>query len=220
MPETPAIIFDMDGVIVHSNPAHKIAIQQFCKDHDQEVSQSFMENRLYGRTNAEWIPELFGELEPDRLKELANEKEQMFRDMFVPEDHVVDGVIEFINALNQQHIPMAVATSAPVENADYILSRLSIEHYFDALLNSSHVSKGKPDPEVYLKAAKALGKNPEDCIVFEDSVSGVKAGRAAGCKVVGVKTTHTEEELGECTAFINDFTEPQLEKVMALVEGQ
>ncbi len=219
MPNTIGVIFDMDGVIVHSNPAHKKTIKLFCKDHNQEVSQTFMENRLYGRTNAEWIPELFGELEPGRLKKLADEKEQMFRDMFNPEDHIVEGIHSFLEMLQEENIPMGVATSAPVENADYILSRLSITHYFDVLLNSSHVSKGKPDPEVYMKAAKALHKNPENCIVFEDSVSGVKAGRAAGCTVVGVKTTHTREELGDCSAFIDDFTEPQLEKMMPLLKG-
>lgn len=219
MPNSIGVIFDMDGVIVHSNPAHKKAIQQFCKDHNQEVSETFMENRLYGRTNAEWIPELFGELEPVRLKELASEKEQMFRDMFVPEDHVVEGIYSFLKVLKEQNVPMGVATSAPVENADYILSRLSIAHYFDVLLNSSHVSIGKPHPQVYLKAAKALDKKPENCIVFEDSLSGVKSGRAAGCTVVGVKTTHTRKELGDCSAFIDDFTEPQLKKVMPLING-
>ena len=219
MSETSAVIFDMDGVIVHSNPAHKKAIQMFCDNHNQEVSQAFMENRLFGRTNAEWIPELFGALEPVRLKKLADEKEQLFRDIFIPEDNVVKGIHSFLELLKEKNIPIAVATSAPSENADYILSRLSIMHFFDALLNSSHVSKGKPDPEVYLKTAKALNKDPQHCIVFEDSVSGVKAGLAAGCTVVGITTTHAQEELGSCSAFMDDFSEYQLKKVMPLIKS-
>lgn len=205
MPNTPGVIFDMDGVIVHSNPAHKEAIQIFCKKHNQDVSQSFLENKLYGRTNKEWIPELFGEINPDKLKKLADEKEQLFRDMFIPEDNIVEGIHEFLKTLQANGIPMAVATSAPGENADYILSRLSIETYFETVLNSSHVSKGKPDPEVYIKASKALCRKPENCIVFEDSVSGVEAGRNAGTRVVGVTTTHTKEELAPCSLVINDF---------------
>ncbi|HLR26231.1 MAG TPA: HAD family phosphatase [Fodinibius sp.] len=219
MNDTSAVIFDMDGVIVNSNPAHKKAIQQFCKNHNQEVTQTFLENRLYGRMNAEWIPELFGTIETHRLTELANEKEQLFRDIFSPQDHIVDGIIDFMDSLHKQGITMAVATSAPTENADYILNTLSIKHYFRAILDDSHVDTGKPDPEIYLKAAHALNKKTENCIVFEDSVSGVKAGRAAGCTVIGLTTTHTKKELGDCSVFIDNFTEQQLHKIMPIING-
>ncbi len=218
MSDTVGVIFDMDGVIVHSNPAHKEAIQLFCKKYDQDLSESFLENRLYGRTNKEWIPELFGDVSPEKLKELADEKEQMFRDMFTPEDHIVEGFIGFIDGLKSQDIPMAVATSAPVENADFILSRLEIEDYFSTVLDSSHVTKGKPDPEVYLKASKALGKSPGNCIVFEDSVSGVQAGLKAGTSVVGVTTTHSTEELNSCHLVIDNFLDLKLEDLLSLAE--
>lgn len=216
MSDIPGVIFDMDGVIVHSNPTHKKAIQIFCKNHNQDVSQSFLENRLYGRTNKEWIPELFGSISDDRLKELADEKEQMFRDMFTPEDNIVEGLQDFLDTLKENNIPMAVATSAPGENADFILSHLSIQDYFDVVLDSSHVTTGKPDPEVYLKAAKALEKEPSNCIVFEDSVSGVAAGRKAGASVVGVTTTHIEGDLYPCSLVVNNFTEISLPKLLEL----
>lgn len=218
MSETPGIIFDMDGVIVHSNPAHKEAIQVFCKKYNQDLSETFLENQLYGRTNKEWIPELFGDISPEKLKELADEKEQMFRDMFTPEDHIVKGILNFLEELKSQNIPMAVATSAPVENADFILSRLEIEDYFEFVLDSSHVNKGKPDPEVYLKASKALDKSPENCIVFEDSVSGVQAGLKAGTSVVGVTTTHSAEELDSCHLVIENFVDLGLEDLLSLTE--
>lgn len=216
MKSTSGVIFDMDGVIVHSNPAHKKAIQIFCEKYNQDVSQTFLENRLYGRTNKEWIPELFGDISPEKLNELADEKEQMFRDMFTPEDNIVEGIHRFLETLNEQDIPMAVATSAPRENADYILSRLSIEGYFQTVLDSSHVTKGKPDPEVYLKASKALGKDPQSCYVFEDSVSGVEAGRSAGTKVIGVTTTHSEEELSPCSLMISNFKGLELSNLLTL----
>lgn len=196
----------MDGVIVHSNPAHKQAIQDFCKKYNQDVSHDFLHNRLYGRTNKEWIPELFGDIDADRLKALANEKEQMFRDMFDPEEHIVPGLMTFLDQLRSGNIPIAVATSAPRENADFILSRLSIEPYFKFVLDSSHVDKGKPDPEVYITATAKMDKPAGQCIVLEDSVSGVKAGLGAGCKVIGVTTTHTTEEMSDCHLVIDDFT--------------
>ena len=214
MSNTPSVIFDMDGVIVHSNPTHKKAIQIFCEKHDQNVSQTFLENRVYGRTNAEWIPELFGEISDVQLKKLADEKEQIFRDMFSPKEHIVDGLHEFLDRLKENNVPMAVATSAPRENADYILSRLFITDYFDVILDSSHVTSGKPDPEVYLKSSKALNRKPTNCIVFEDSVSGVAAGRKAGAYVIGVTTTHTKKELAACSLVINDFTDLQLPDIL------
>lgn len=216
MSQLPGVIFDMDGVIVHSNPTHKAAIQKLCSNHNQEVSKSFIENQLFGRTNEEWIPDLFGHINKDKLKELADEKEQLFRNNFKPENHIVQGIYEFLETLKENNIPMAVATSAPPENADYILSRLNISHYFDAVLNSSHVTSGKPEPEIYLKAAKAIDKKPTNCIVFEDSVSGVAAGRNAEATVVGVSTIHNEEELSPCSLVINDFREITFSMLLSL----
>ncbi len=216
MTNTPGVIFDMDGVIVHSNPVHKKSLHKFCEKYGHDLSQSFIENRLYGRTNKEWIPEVFGDVSPDKLKALADEKEQLFRDMFIPEDHIVAGMHDFLDALRSQEIPMAVATSAPGENADYILSRLEIEEYFKTVLDSSHVTTGKPDPEVYLKASAALDRNPESCIVFEDSVSGVEAGRQAGASVVGVTTTHSEQELAPCSLMIADFVDLNVDRLLDL----
>lgn len=212
----PGVIFDMDGVIVHSNPAHKEAIQIFCKKYNLDVSDTLLENKVYGRTNKEWIPEVFGDISTEKLKELADDKEQLFRDIFNPEENIVSGIHDFLDQLKENDIPMAVATSAPGENADYILSRLSITNYFDAILDSSHVTTGKPDPEVYLKAAKALDKDPADCIVFEDSVSGVEAARQAGARVIGVTTTHTGEELSPCSLIIEDFSQLKLSELFEL----
>lgn len=216
MASNKGFIFDMDGVIVHSNPAHKKAIQVFCKKYNREVSDELLENKVYGRTNKEWIPEVFGEVSPEELKKLADEKEQLFRNIFAPEENVVPGIPHFLEQLKGLGVPMAVATSAPVENLDYILSRLGIQEYFTALLDSSHVSIGKPDPEIYLKASNALKKAPGECIIFEDSVSGVEAGLQAGAVVIGVTTTHTEEELSSCHLVIKDFDGLELSRLSGL----
>jgi len=207
MGKSIGVIFDMDGVIVHSNPTHKKAIQKFLKERNQSVSDAYLENNVYGCPNKEWMPKLFGKEDPDKLERLADEKEQLFRDIFVPEDNVVEGIHDFLEQLGKRNIPMAVATSAPGENADYILSRLAILKYFTAVLDSSDINKGKPNPEVYIKAAKLLNKRPEECIVIEDSISGVKAGLNAGATVIGVTTTHTAEELSNCHLTIKNFRE-------------
>ena len=210
------VIFDMDGVIVHSNPTHKKAIQIFCEKYQKTVTDSVLEEKVYGRTNKEWIPEIFGDIGADELKKLAGEKEQLFRDLFSPEEHTVQGLHSFLNTLKTQKIPAAVATSAPVENADYILSRLSIREYFNAVLDSSHVTVGKPHPAIYLKASKALGKKPENCFVFEDSVSGVQAGLKAGTTVIGVTTTHSPDELAGCQLIIDNFDGLNIQDLLRL----
>lgn len=218
MSNIAAVIFDMDGVIVHSNPAHKTTINEFCKKYGLEVSDKELREKVYGRTNQDWIPAVFGDISQERITELGDEKEQMFRDVFDPKEHVVAGFLDFLDLLKEEGIKMVVATSAPAENAVHILEVLNITDYFDAVLNSSHVTKSKPDPEPYLKAAKAVNVNPKECIVFEDSISGVKSGLNAGAKVVGVTTTHTKKELNNCQLVVDDFVGleiGQLEKLLS-----
>ncbi|MEX0648028.1 MAG: HAD family phosphatase [Balneolaceae bacterium] len=211
------VIFDMDGVLTDSNPVHKETIERFCKKYNKEVSEDFLLKHVFGRTNQEWIPDLFGNLSGEEVSRLADEKEAMFRDIFDPLPSVIPGLFDFLDQLDKHNIKSVVATSAPRENADFILSALSIENYFDTVLDSSHVDKGKPDPQVYLKAADAIGYPPEKCIVFEDSLSGVEAGIRAGAKVIGITSTHTAEEMENCDKVVDDFTELDFEILEGLI---
>lgn len=214
-----AVIFDMDGVIVDSNPVHQQAIQEFCRKYDKRVTEAFLHNRVYGRTNKEWIPELFGQMSPEQTEALGEEKERIFRQMFDPARHVVTGITEFVHHLHENRIQMAVATSAPRANADYILSELHIQKLFTTVLDSSHVERGKPEPDVYIKASSFLGFSPQQCLVIEDSMAGVEAGLAAGCRVTGVSTTHTAEELQNCHLVINDFRKLAITEISELMEA-
>jgi HAD superfamily hydrolase (TIGR01509 family) len=201
------VIFDMDGVIVKSNPFHKKAIKTFLDNHDKDISDSNLKENVFGRTNKDWIPEIFGDISQEKLKKLSEEKEEIFRDIFTPEDNAVDGIHQFLDKLRDYDIPMNLATSAPMKNADYILSHLSLEGYFSSRLGPDDIEKGKPDPEIYLKAAKALDKEPGNCIVVEDSISGVKSGLDAGTKVIGVTTTQSGGDLENCHLVIDNFNE-------------
>lgn len=211
------VIFDMDGVLTDSNPAHKETIELFCKKHNRQVSEDFLLEHVFGRTNQEWIPDVFGDLSSEEVNRLADEKEAMFRDMFDPLSAVIPGLFDFLEQLDKHSIKSVVATSAPKENADFILSALSIENHFDAVLDSSHVDKGKPEPQIYLKAADAIGYPPGKCIVFEDSISGVEAGIRAGAKVIGITSTHTAGEMEKCDKVADDFTELDYEILEGLV---
>lgn len=217
MNDSIGAIFDMDGVIVHSNPAHEATIKDFCKKYNQIVSENFLRENIFGRTNKEWIPELFGNISNEEISRYGDEKEQMFRDRFDPKSAMIDGVEDFLKKLINRKISCALATSAPGENADYILDELNIRQYFSAVLDSSDVDKGKPEPEVYIKAAKALDLSPSNCFVFEDSLAGVEAARRAKTNVIGITSTHTSEELGDCKRTYNDFTEIDMDDLISLI---
>jgi beta-phosphoglucomutase len=199
-----AFIFDMDGVIVDSNPTHKIALKQFCKEHGYDLSEKDLREKIYGRTNRDWLLNLFGDLDEETIRRYAEEKEALFRRLYT-DIEPLSGLISFLNKIDELSIPRAIATSAPRANVDFTLDKTNTGQYFNTILDDSFVTEGKPNPQIYLKSAAALGFDPAKCVVFEDSLSGVKAGKNAGCKVVGLTTTHTAQELYETDLLIRDF---------------
>lgn len=201
-----AVLFDMDGVIIDSNPFHKIALKEFCKQRGHDLTEELLREKIYGRTNKEWIPNVFGPLPEDVRSRYAEEKEAMFRDIYKADVKPVPGLIPFLEDLHRHNVLKTISTSAPRSNVDFTLAHIPIARYFEAILDEAFVTHGKPDPEIYLKSAAALGVAPQHCVVIEDSLSGVLAGKAAGCKVVGITTTHTPEELANTDLVIADFT--------------
>lgn len=200
-----AFIFDMDGVIIDSNPFHKIALKQFCQKYGHDLTEEQLKEKIYGRTNKDWLVNVFGPLDPQQLRDYAVEKEALFRKLYDRDIKAVAGLEDFLVKTRKNEVPVAIATSAPRANVDFTLTRTGLEKYFPVILDDTFVKKGKPDPEIYLKTAAALKFKPEDCIVFEDSISGVNSAKAAGCKVVGITTTHTPMELSDTDYVIDDF---------------
>jgi len=197
----------MDGVIVDSNPFHKIALKQFCKKYGHNLTEEELREKIYGRRNQDWLINVFGPLGGRKMKEYGDEKEALFREIYDKDVKPVDGLPVFLKRLKELKIPMAIATSAPRANVDFTLVKTGLSDYFNIILDDSFVTQGKPHPEVYLKTAEALKFKPSDCVVFEDSLAGVQAARKAGCKVVGITTTHTREELHETDVVIENFVE-------------
>ncbi len=198
-------IFDMDGVIVDSNPYHKIALQQFCIKHGHPLTEEQLRTRIYGRTNKEWIAQLFGKLTPEQVAIYSDEKEALFRDLFKNDVRPLKGLITFLEALSALRIPCAIGTSAPRANVDFTLSKTGTARFFSVILDESHVDHGKPNPDIYLKVARALNLPPQRCVVIEDSLSGVAAGKAAGSKVIGITTTHNKQELVSTDMVMDHF---------------
>ncbi len=204
-----AFIFDMDGVIVDSNPLHRLAWEEYNRRQGIETTED-MQRRMYGKRNDQIVRDFFGEgLSDDEVFAHGARKEALYREMLGPglEAVLVPGVKEFL--ARHRGIPAAVATNAERANVDFVLGNAGLREYFGPIVDGHQVANAKPHPEVYLRAAELLGVAPERCVVFEDSYAGVQAGLAAGMRVVGVATTHPV--LAGVSLLIRDFDDPGLE---------
>ena len=201
-----AVIFDMDGVICHTNPYHTKAYQKFLAKRGLHPTEEDFVQHMYGKNNRYILTHFLGrEIDEEEFITLENEKEELFREIYAEEIVPIDGYLEFLDDLKAAGFKTGVATSAPASNLHLIMGALGFEPKMESMLASEDVSKHKPDPEVYLKSAANLGVPVENCVVFEDSYSGVSAAINAGMKVVGVLSSHTKEELPPCQFYIKDY---------------
>ena len=216
-----AIIFDMDGVIVDNHQFHLKSWLHFFEEHGVSMSEKEYKQKVNGRTMNEILPKIMGrDMSKDEIRELGGQKEATYREMYRPHIKPTEGLPEFLKQLEEHNIPFAVATSAPPENVKFTLENTGLKDRFSTIIDDTMVTKGKPDPEVYLTAAKTLDMPPERCIVFEDAILGIQSGKNAGMKVVGIATTHSREELeAEDTDYVmDDFSGLTLEKLIAMLE--
>src|SRR5687768_11789056 len=143
----------MDGVIVDSNPAHKIALKQFCRKYGKDLSEEELREKIYGRRNQDWLIKIFGPLDDGKMKAYADEKEALFRKIYDQDIKPVDGLADFLKRLEDQKLPRAIATSAPRSNVDFTLDKTGLGRFFDTILDDTFVEQGKPHPDIYLKTA-------------------------------------------------------------------
>jgi beta-phosphoglucomutase len=189
------LIFDMDGVIVDNHQWHFEAYIEFGKRHNLKITKEEFGN-YFGTSNHFIMKSIFGEsITEEDIITFGEEKESIYREMYKPFIRPLQGLPEFLHYASKHNIPVALATAAPAENVKFTLRETGLESNFNVITDASMVSRGKPDPQVYLITAAKLGVQPADCIVFEDSIPGIMAAQNAGMQVIGVSTTHNPEEL-------------------------
>lgn len=214
-----AAIFDMDGVIAHTNPYHAKAFEVFFDRHAISYSPKEFEQHMYGKHNSYIFTHFFKrKVLGEELLRLEAEKEGLFREIYKSEAKPLPYLQDFLSDLKAHDFQIAVATSAPRANMDLILDALAIRDFFQSTLGSENVSLHKPHPEVYLKSAENLQVQPEQCMVFEDSFSGVTAGLNAGMQVVGVLSTHSKEELPVCSDYIKNYKDITAKQVSRMIQ--
>ena len=187
----------MDGTLVDNIKIHFQAFAEMSKRYNVAAEAGGDFSQLNGRGNEDIITALFPAwlIEQKGVEGLGREKEEVYREIYAPIIEPTNGLVSFLERLRTEGFICAVGSSGPRENVDFVLDKCGIRDYFEVLISGDMVTRCKPDPEIFLMAASRLGLQPEECVVFEDSVSGVAAAKAAGMKVVAVTTTHTAEEL-------------------------
>lgn len=216
-----ACLFDMDGVIVDNHRYHLESWITFFNKYGIAMSEKKYKAKVNGRIMPVVLKNLFGEsITSEDVTRFGNEKEEAYRELYRPHVTPTPGLVSFLNYLKQEGIPCAVGTSAPPENVDLVMDNTGLRSYFETIIDDKAVTRGKPDPEVYQLGARALGVPDENCVVFEDALLGIEAGKNAGMKVVAVATTHTRSELEETAAdlIIDHFQGLTLSQLEGLFE--
>ncbi len=210
-----AIIFDMDGVIVDNYKYHMKSWMQFLEKHGFPISVQEYKEQINGRILSSIIPGYFGaDTTPERIKVLGEEKESAYREIYQNDITATPGLKDFLMELENKNIPKAIATSAPPANVEFTLAHTGLKKHFPVITDDSMVTRGKPDPQVYLKSAELLHTDPARCVVFEDAILGIQAARNAGMKVVGLATTHPAEELNDVDMVISNFEGLTIDKLI------
>ena len=215
-----AVIFDMDGTIIDNNQYHFLAWQQFYKKYDRSITLEEYKTTINGRASQEIFQQFFGkEMTREEITTYANEKNLLYRELYKPYIKPINGIINLIKEIYNAGIPMNIATSGTPMNVTFMFEHVPIRQYFDHVVDASEVVHGKPDPEIFLKAADYAKADYKKCIVFEDSIAGIAGAKAAGMKVVGITTMQTKEEMEPTTdAIIDDYSQITLAQLEALLD--
>jgi len=215
-------IFDMDGVVIDSNPYHKIAWEKFLTKLGHPFDNKLFDDVLSGRTGPTSLRLLFGDdLPQEKLDLYLEEVDSNYQNILRQSRKVlaIAGVHKILDQISKNGFRLALATSAPSVNIELGLKKLKLENTFEHIVGKVDVTHGKPHPEVYLTTLERLGMEAKNCIVFEDSKAGIQSAISAGIKVVGIASALSKEELLDegVSLVVDDFTELELEQVLSLL---
>jgi HAD superfamily hydrolase (TIGR01509 family) len=207
-------IFDWDGVIIDSRRHHEESWNRLAQEEKKSLPQGHF-IKGFGRKNDYIIPEILGWThEAGEIERIALRKEAIYRDI-VGEWGIepLPGVREWLGALKEAGVPTAIGSSTHRANIDLSLGIMGLQPFFAHVVSSEDVTRGKPDPQVFLTAARKIDRKPEACVVFEDAHVGIEAARAGGMRAIAVATTHRPGELTNADRVVFRMDELDLAEV-------
>ena len=214
-----AVLFDMDGVIVDTEPLHRKAYHQMFDDVninvDEDLYASFTGQstinickRLVDHFNLNETPE-----------ELVSLKRKHYKIFFENDDlELIDGVLDRIQDYHSNDVKLVVASSASMLGIKQIFERFDLNQYFSAKFSGADLKKSKPHPEIFIKAAESTGFSKSECLVIEDSTNGIKAAHSAGIYCVGFKSPHSShQDYSLANKIITSFEEISYSKIANII---
>jgi beta-phosphoglucomutase-like phosphatase (HAD superfamily) len=209
-PPVRALIFDMDGTMIDSMPHHRQSWLDFSAAHGLAFEVDDLMRRTTGRTGAECMSELFGRPVPlDEAWTLVRHKEELYRAAFESRFAEIEGFRAFYNHARAAQLKLAIGTAGDRENVEFALRHLALPTPPDAIVRGDEGLPGKPEPDIFVEAARRLGVAPAECVVFEDAPFGIEAARRAGMRAVAVLSGHVADELAgpHVLAAIDHYTD-------------
>ncbi|HEY1172676.1 MAG TPA: HAD family phosphatase [Verrucomicrobiae bacterium] len=202
-----AVIFDMDGVIVDSEPRHEKAFLEIFDRLGYGQTHGIHFPDYIGRSDkAVWLDFIANHKPTYSYEDLTAMKQNRFLEILRAEQPIFDGLPELVAKLNAKY-PLAVASGSLHPVIDEVLVIKNLRSFFSAVVSSQDVAKGKPAPDIFLRAADLIKKKPADCVVIEDSVAGVEAGRAAGMQVIAITNSFAADKLGRADHIVKNYDE-------------
>jgi HAD superfamily hydrolase (TIGR01509 family) len=205
-----AIIFDMDGVIVDSEPLHERAFLEVFEEIGFGGNHGIDFPAYYGKSDLiVWRDFIARHRPPQPLDELLARKEEKFGALLQREEPIFEGLPELLEKLSSRY-PLALASGSRHTTIKTVLDLRDLRRFFRAVVSSEDVAHGKPAPDIFLRTASLLGVPPNDCCVIEDSAAGVEAGLAAGMTVIAITNSLPADKLNRATKVVRTYEEIEL----------
>ena len=214
---TPAAwgaIFDWDGVVIDSSRLHEESWERLAREAGKPLPPGHFKAG-FGRKNEFIIPQILGWGDGGvEVRRLSLRKEELYREIVIEQGlEPLPGVRTWLERLAAAGVPCVIGSSTHRENIEVSLDVLGLRQFFREIVSAEDVSHGKPDPEVFLKAAGTIGMPRGRCVVFEDAHVGIEAARRAGMRVIAVATTNAIEDLGKADLAVERLDELEVEKI-------
>ncbi len=212
MSNRTAFLFDLNGTMIDDMSYHlEVWYNVIVKDLGAHMTREEVKHHLYGKSQ-EVLTRIFGNerFTKEELDRISFNKEMQYQQLYRPHLDLIPGLFAFLEMAWEENIKMGIGSAAIPFNIDFVIDNLKLRHYFEAIVSADDVTKSKPDPETFLKAAALLNVDPSTCIVFEDAPKGVECARNAGMKTVVITSTHPEKDFrgyDNIIMFIDDYND-------------